>query len=259
MKFNEKNKPNIQTQETHTKQRVFTNSSLRKSSVGCFITLVILLCGLLLTMHPTIFAQDPAQEPDPANEEPADGANEQGAAATNEAWLTRKTQKLMNSGILFYDPEDLIIGAFYNGTGELGCSTLAPLKISGNTPEEKEQNKELLIAAMDEFIFKNTSSARRENSPFRGLGRQLVEGSLRAGVNPFFVLAVAMKETEFGTTGYYNDPERYDPIASNAFGRTATLSQPHVVGTGSGSGDGNTRTVRWYRYPSWANLWMEGE
>jgi hypothetical protein len=157
------------------------------------------------------------------------------------AYMTPQQRRGYDSGAIYYDYQDLNVGAFLDYAG-LGCLTLA-------APDVLDQ--EALIEAMDQFIYDNTSSERRSNSPFRGLGRDLVIGSLMAEggpINPFFVLAIAMKETEFGTTGYYN------PEAQNAFGRTTDDPDniDHVVGRGSGSGDGNTRTVYWYKYGSWA-------
>jgi hypothetical protein len=65
----------------------------------------------------------------------------------------------------------------------------------------------------------------------RGLGEKFVSGAVRAGVNPFWVVAIAQHESSFGTAGIALNGSQ------NAFGRRAAASQPQVDG--------------WFKYESW--------
>lgn len=88
-----------------------------------------------------------------------------------------------------------------------------------------------LAASIDSYMNDNAPAG----SPLRGLGDKFVSGAVSADINPLLVVAHAQKESSFGTAG----------IATrgtfNAFGRTATSSQPNVDLSGR----------LWYKYDSW--------
>lgn len=69
-------------------------------------------------------------------------------------------------------------------------------------------------------------------SPFVGTGDKLVQAGKLYGINPAWVINIARKESSFGL--------RIPTGTNNAFGRTATSSQPGVEFEGR----------RWYKYDS---------
>lgn len=87
--------------------------------------------------------------------------------------------------------------------------------------------------AINKFVEKNS----RNDAPLRGLGDKFVSGAIRAQVNPFLEVSIAMQESGFGVAGVATQG------INNAFGRTATDSEPHKF-----LGDRN-----WYQYDSWAD------
>ncbi len=91
-------------------------------------------------------------------------------------------------------------------------------------------NQADFATAIDAYIKKVAPA----NSPFQGLGKDLVAAGLQYGVNPAWVVNIARKESSFGTAGW---PAQN---AFNAFGRTATSDQPGADHAGR----------RWYRYDS---------
>jgi len=129
-----------------------------------------------------------------------------------------------SNDILFYDPDaciptsgDLMANS---ASGEGNLSDL-PLK----APLIKDPNK--LADAIDKWIKK-----MQPGSPLLGLGKSIVQGGMRAGVNPVLAVVQANMETSLGTNS------RAPGVAvHNAWGRTRTSSQP-----GSGM---------WYAWPSW--------
>src|SRR5690606_19231982 len=117
-------------------------------------------------------------------------------------------------------------------TCEAGAATAAGSGdgLSAAAPNLKDPQK--LAEAINAYIGENFGS-----SPFQGMGSHFVEGAMNAGVNPILILALAKKESQLGTT---RDPQVVS--AFNAFGRTATSSQPHIVGpTG----------IKWYKWSAW--------
>lgn len=88
---------------------------------------------------------------------------------------------------------------------------------------------EKLAVAIDTYIDTNGG----KNSPFSGLGSDIVKGATKAGVNPLLVVAIARKESSYGT--------RVPAGSFNAFGRTAADGQPSVTVAGR----------NWYKWPSW--------
>lgn len=134
-------------------------------------------------------------------------------AAINNGWLQWVT-----------DPSSCVPGSggpFSSGSGD--GYTLA-------APNLKDPAK--LADAINQYI-----EERFPNSPFKGMGNLFVSGAMRAGINPLTVVFHAVKESQMGTA---RDPQVLN--AFNAFGRTATSSQPHIPGP---------LAAGWYKYPSW--------
>lgn len=74
-------------------------------------------------------------------------------------------------------------------------------------------------------------------SPLKGLGQFFVAGGKKAGINPALIFSIAKKESSFGTAGIATNGTQ------NAFGRTATDSQPHVTIEGR----------NWYKWATWSD------
>lgn len=107
--------------------------------------------------------------------------------------------------------------------GEGGC--LSPL-----TPTINDQAA--LGDAIDAYI-----KGIAPRSPMVGTGSDFVTAGVKHGINPIWVITIAQKESGFGMAGFAAQN------ANNAFGRTATASQPHIVSpTGR----------RWFKYDSFA-------
>lgn len=90
-------------------------------------------------------------------------------------------------------------------------------------------DKDAVAEAINKFIISNDG----KDSPFEGLGSQIVNGAIKSGVNPFLVTAIAKKESSFGF--------QIPPGSFNAFGRTAAPGQPSVESNGR----------NWYKWESW--------
>lgn len=117
--------------------------------------------------------------------------------------------------------KDLVKPTGGSVAGAGGC--LSPL-----TPTINDQAA--LGAAIDSYI-----KSRVPRSPMVGTGNAFVTAGVKHGINPIWVITIAQKESSFGTEGFAAEN------ANNAFGRTATKSQPHVV----------SPTGRlWYKYDS---------
>ncbi|NDD85248.1 hypothetical protein EBZ38_13375 [bacterium] len=100
----------------------------------------------------------------------------------------------------------------------------------------------VLAKAIDDHI-----KSKRPASPFVGLGADIVQGAVRNGVNPMFVVGNLRMESAYGTTGTGGAADTKDLATLlhrnfNAFGRTAGASQPNFA-----SSTGRL----WYKYPSW--------
>ncbi|MDO4870542.1 MAG: C39 family peptidase [Candidatus Saccharibacteria bacterium] len=74
------------------------------------------------------------------------------------------------------------------------------------------------------------------DSPFRGLGKDIVAGGMAEGINPVIVYTLARQESSLGTA---NTAKVKD--GKNSFGRRATKSQPHIITAKSGY---------WYKWNS---------
>ena len=122
----------------------------------------------------------------------------------------------------FYDAEtcsDTLSGS----NSSIGAASSFPIRL----PLINDAGK--LADAIDKYIADNHPS-----SPMKGLGKYFVQGGMRAGINPLLGVAQARHESGFGIAGVATNGSK------NAFGRTATDSQPHV------------KTNRnWYKWESW--------
>ncbi len=87
-------------------------------------------------------------------------------------------------------------------------------------------------------------SSRWSSSPFVGLGEAFIRGAKRSNVNPFLAVGHLQRENGFATaaSGWHATT----PPSYNAFGRSASQSQPHTTYTTS---SGRVRLV--YQWPSW--------
>lgn len=87
-------------------------------------------------------------------------------------------------------------------------------------------------------------------TPFDGLGEAFIIGAKRSNINPYLAVGHLLHENGFATApdGWH----KTTPPSHNAFGRSATESQPHVYYYGS-----RRRTV--YRWDSWRNSLDDGE
>ncbi|MEX2398472.1 MAG: hypothetical protein WD432_00260 [Candidatus Saccharimonadales bacterium] len=124
---------------------------------------------------------------------------------------------------------------FYGGANlsQVLCNSESAANYVIITPEISDD--EALADAIDEFI-----DDRESNSPLSGMGKYFVEGGLRAGINPIFVVAIAEAESSLGTNP---NTTAIELGGHNAFGRTASSSQPHV--------QLNEGSRRWYAWDSW--------
>lgn len=143
--------------------------------------------------------------------------------------------QLQRSGNYFYDST----GLQQNGTTIAGSAPGGGSCYELALPQVNDLGT--LARAIDDHI-RNT----RPNSPFvspAGLGADIVQGAVRQGVNPMFVVGNLRMESLYATTGTTGTN-----LAAllrqnfNGFGRTAGASQPHFVAA-------NGR--RWYSYSSW--------
>lgn len=125
-----------------------------------------------------------------------------------------------------------------NGTSVSGPAAGSDSCFETALPQINDQA--LFAKAINDYI-RNTAPS---NSPFIGLGADIVQGGVRFGVNPMFMVGNMRMESQFGTSG----TDGRDSLAAllhqnfNAFGRSAGSSQPNFPGP----------TGRlWYKYPSW--------
>lgn len=102
-------------------------------------------------------------------------------------------------------------------------------KLSAKLMEIKDPHK--FAEAINTWIRNNSP----DNSPFRKIkaGELAIAGGKRAGVNPILPIIISRMESSYGTAIPTAD-------SHNAYGRTATASQPHVF----------VGTRRWYKWDS---------
>ncbi len=137
------------------------------------------------------------------------------------AELSQDDRRSLNYDAVFYssDPvasctSDIISGI---GTDTSKHPVRFPVVLNDVPPEK-------IAAAIDKFI------AKKPSSPFNGLGKYFVAGGKSNDINPLLAVGHLSIENGLGTA-----PSGWHTISgsNNAFGRTATSSQPHVK-TGSG-------------------------
>lgn len=118
-----------------------------------------------------------------------------------------------------------------SSTGGTSSASISGASASGEDPvskggnlsaklmEIKDANK--FAEAIDTWVKNNAPS----NSPFLNIktGEMAIAGGKRAGINPILPLIISRMESTFGTA---------IPGGNNAYGRTATDSQPHVEAAG---------------------------
>lgn len=124
----------------------------------------------------------------------------------------------------------LIVGNWLGGgldkaTGAVGAAYASSECLTPLYPPVRDEGK--LAKAIDKYIVDLVPS-----SPFVGMGKDFVDAGKRYGLNPAWIVNIARKESSFGT--------RIPPGSNNAYGRTATTDQPHVIVNGR----------RWYKYGS---------
>lgn len=131
--------------------------------------------------------------------------------------LSPEQKSLYEKNILYYD---------------LGCSSSGAVE-SGTGAPEGTVFPNLDPAAMAEAINK---FIKRENpnSKLKGQGETIVAGAENSNINPFLIVAQAYMESQLADPGDYNVRN-----GNNAFGRTATASQPNFQGA-----------MLWYKWSS---------
>lgn len=106
-----------------------------------------------------------------------------------------------------------------------GASTAGedPVSRGGNLSAKLMEIKDAtkFAEAIDTWIKENSP----ESSPFRNIktGEMAIAGGKRAGINPILPLIISRMESTFGI---------HIPGGNNAYGRTATASQPHIDAEG---------------------------
>lgn len=132
-------------------------------------------------------------------------------------------------------PERLIINSSLNNIeyydSNAACSTGSGTDLSSVSPGSGAPNgltyPNLDAAKMADAIEKYIETHAPE-SPLKGTGQKAVASAKKANLNPFLAYAHAFMESTLATT---DEPGAQIKVhqGHNAFGRTATDSQPHVV------------------------------
>lgn len=107
-------------------------------------------------------------------------------------------------------------------------------------------------AKVGEAINKYIETSSPPDAPLRNLGDKFVSGAIRAGINPFLMVAISQIEQQFGSIAVVGPASNIPGVADgtrtdahNTFGLTATPSQPHVdVANSSG-------LRHWYAWESY--------
>lgn len=132
-------------------------------------------------------------------------------------------------------PERLIINSSLNNIeyydSNAACSTGSSTDLSSVSPGSGAPNgltyPNLDAAKMADAIEKYIE-AHAPESPLKGTGQKAIASAKKANLNPFLAYAHAFMESTLATT---DEPGAQIKVhqGHNAFGRTATDSQPHVV------------------------------
>lgn len=136
------------------------------------------------------------------------------------AWANNKESFYTRNGIIFLDTEDSLAAE--------ECAPLASSQASGQNASGGLSKDLMEIKNPDQFAQAIDQWVKKVNprSPFVGLGKYAVMGGQRSGINPILPIVIARMETSLGT-----DPRAGKALREghNAYGRTATRSQPHVA------------------------------
>ncbi len=124
-----------------------------------------------------------------------------------------------------------VVGCCPNGDGG-NVSDLAPGSGSPTGVTFPRLNPESMASGIDKYIKKTNSS-----SELKGAGAKIVAGAEASDINPFLIVSIAQMESGLARPGDYNIKN-----ANNAFGRTATQSQPNHYSASVGR--------YWYKWTS---------
>lgn len=132
-------------------------------------------------------------------------------------------------------PERLIINSSTNNIeyydSNAACSTESSTDLSSVSPGSGEPNgltyPNLDAAKMADAIEKYIET-HAPDSPLKGTSQKAIASAKKANINPFLAYAHAMMESSLATTTVEGAQIKLQQ-GHNAFGRTATDSQPHVV------------------------------
>lgn len=115
------------------------------------------------------------------------------------------------------DPQDAPQPAESSSSGDEGEEET---RINPNDITFPDLPEEGMASAIEKFIKKT-----KPNSKLKGAGQKLVASAKNSNINPFLVIALAKKESQLADPSDYNVRN-----GNNAFGRTATASQPNFQG-----------------------------
>lgn len=146
------------------------------------------------------------------------------SARSRESFFTR-------NNIIFLETEDSLSSKICK---DLSASEAVGEISSGGLSKDLMviKNPDKFAQAIDIWVKK-----AYPGSPFVGLGRYAVMGGQRAGINPILPIIIARKESSLGTNK--TGAGRKLTEGHNAYGRTATSSQPHI-----------TTGRKWYKWRS---------
>ncbi len=140
-------------------------------------------------------------------------------ASTPIAQAAMSPDSYQDNDILLYDSRSVPAVNVAGGSG--GCYDLALPNIVDSAKAAE---------AINAFI-----STHATKSPMQGMGTDAVAGAAKSNFNPMIIIAMGLHESGLGVAGVATKG------INNAFGRTATESQPHIEINGR----------RWYKYASW--------
>lgn len=133
--------------------------------------------------------------------------------------LTSEEKKLYNQNILYYDLESSSL-----------CTTKDPSAAvpPGQGPSDglvfPNLDPSNMSQAINQYILKASP-----NSRMKGLGDTIVASAKASNISPFLIVGIAQKESGIADPNY---GDGWNVInANNSFGRAATSSQPHKVGS----------------------------
>ncbi len=119
------------------------------------------------------------------------------------------------------------------------CSSSSEVTSGSGEPDGSvfpDLDPEVMAGTIDKFIKKENP-----NSKLNGLGETIVAGAKNSNINPFLIVAQAYMESGLADPGISDIFDR----GNNAFGRSALISQPHIVSQGAPGAPGI-----WYKWSS---------